>query len=113
AYAGETPGRGPSQSPPRVDPRVCGGNRGGLPASTRWRGRSPRMRGKHSRRYAAFARARSIPAYAGETTQPPFRPGWAPVDPRVCGGNVVFGLDQKLDFGRSPRMRGKHVPKTN
>src|SRR5690606_13100489 len=71
------------------------------------RGRSPRMRGKREGARHDRAHGRSIPAYAGETSEPSPKGANDGVDPRVCGGNVELGKDDAAGAGRSPRMRGK------
>ena len=70
-------------------------------------GRSPRMRGKLCFSKEEIDRARSIPAYAGETGAPISYAHGPQVDPRVCGGNVSGCSLRKIRSGRSPRMRGK------
>ena len=92
-----------------VDPRVCGGNAAISASICAIDGRSPRMRGKRARPTQRTARQRSIPAYAGETLGvKSTRTRW-PLDPRVCGGNLLARGSPAIIQGRSPRMRGKHA----
>ena len=67
ACAGET-GRPGRRRPRRwVYPRVCGGNQRRKNPPPRWRGLSPRVRGKHQAASLRRRPAGSIPACAGET----------------------------------------------
>ena len=50
---------------------------------------------------------RSIPACAGETIGPRFRPNLDRVDPRVRGGDFFRCALLSLLLGRSPRARGR------
>ena len=87
AWAGETMTRPGNTTPPRVYPRVGGGNRSG--------GWTPGR---------AF---RSIPAWAGETPMPSPTSQKGRVYPRVGGGNPVFVQVAAGRQGLSPRGRGK------
>ena len=71
ACAGEPPSRMMLLNPPRVYPRVCGGTQrpGGMPAPTC--GLSPRVRGNPSSSLLTRLMLGSIPACAGEPSQPP------------------------------------------
>ena len=91
----------------RVYPRVCGGNPGRKIEVYIYRGLSPRVRGKLRYNGAVRRIARSIPACAGETNQPPTRGRAAQVYPRVCGGNAADGGADSSPVGLSPRVRGK------
>ena len=128
ACAGETSRRLHCKSYPRVHPRVCGGNDGAEVCSRTVKGPSPRVRGKPDSGKSWLQGHGSIPACAGETlpaagkslrtavhprvcggkreivTEPSALPG---VHPRVCGGNYDGRLDQLVDRGPSPRVRGK------
>src|SRR5690606_31007576 len=107
AYAGETEPRPLTHRQRRVEPRVCGGNTDEvLPA--KWTlGRTPRMRGKQEEVVRVDKIERSNPAYAGETLDAANGFGWSPVEPRVCGGNLLRARQSSTARGRTPRMRGK------
>ena len=107
AYAGETHDQQEPSDLLRVDPRVCGGNGRNLGELLAHHGRSPRMRGKRATQRCCPARARSIPAYAGETREHGQAAEDYAVDPRVCGGNYRDAACTTRRIGRSPRMRGK------
>ena len=107
AWAGETPRcRIRSRRCP-VYPRVGGGNAIGASPSWRRAGLSPRGRGKLGAQARWGNRARSIPAWAGETG------GISPqrVEPRVyprVGGGNAYGIELvSRAAGLSPRGRGK------
>ena len=91
-----------------VYPRVGGGNWNAAPKSSEpGRGLSPRGRGKHGRHFPTTPARRSIPAWAGETcggSPVAFRDG---VYPRVGGGNILLVMLTGIDWGLSPRGRGK------
>ena len=90
----------------RVDPRVCGGAKGGMDENAHHRGRSPRVRGSLPVRNLPQIKRGSIPACAGEPVRPTDPDRSERVDPRVCGGaHVEIALDGTIG-GRSPRVRG-------
>ena len=71
------------------------------------RGLSPRGRGKQTSLTKSKRWARSIPAWAGETSKPILARRISAVYPRVGGGNR-FSLDSTFaKRGLSPRGRGK------
>ena len=106
ACAGEPRHGLPAAVDHRVYPRVCGGaplRPGSLVGCA---GLSPRVRGSRAGVDAVLPGQGSIPACAGE-------PGWqmawwrpVRVYPRVCGGAVGRGPDQRHGEGLSPRVRG-------
>ena len=108
ACAGETYAQPGPAGPAQVYPRVCGGNALGLGRRWRWRGLSPRVRGKHPPGVAGTVGRRSIPACAGETTSYLMPGSPAMVYPRVCGGNWETLTLTGPRRGLSPRVRGKH-----
>ena len=71
----------------RVYPRVGGGNADKIQTGLLATGLSPRGRGKLYRATGKSQKARSIPAWAGETYPSTARAGFATVYPRVGGGN--------------------------
>ena len=88
-------------------PRACGANSTGLRGRPSSSGSSPRMRGKPTCIIGVCAPTRIIPAHAGQTNMRVISPTEWPDHPRACGANQagVFGF--LLEFGSSPRMRGK------
>ncbi len=107
AWAGETmlpawPGGSTS-----VDPRVGGGDGSASHESIIELGRSPRGRGRRQRIVAGGVDQRSIPAWAGETTQSTAAPSRVRVDPRVGGGDLAEAKRIVDGIGRSPRGRGR------
>ena len=91
-------------------PRACGANSTGLRGRPSSSGSSPRMRGKPTCIIGVCAPTRIIPAHAGQTNMRVISPTEWPDHPRACGANQagVFGF--LLEFGSSPRMRGKRLP---
>ncbi|OSM00323.1 hypothetical protein MAIT1_00816 [Magnetofaba australis IT-1] len=89
AWAGETRWGDASRSRRAVDPRVGGGNDAKKRQEWQREGRSPRGRGKPSPEPGQFDAARSIPAWAGETTASRCSAPTRGVDPRVGGGNPI------------------------
>ena len=87
AWAGETGSSSTPHPAAGVYPRVGGGNWGVGNPFLPVVGLSPRGRGKRSDVSAAAHRSRSIPAWAGETTQRRRASDRRPVYPRVGGGN--------------------------
>ena len=109
AWAGETCSHPTSPQSSTVYPRVGGGNSCVKVNPIIWPGLSPRGRGKPGSAAALSAWTRSIPAWAGETCQPPWATGTDKVYPRVGGGNGVrVGLPVQTT-GLSPRGRGKRL----
>ena len=91
-------------------PRECGAN-----WETVWNaivafGSSPRVRGKRRCRWGPRARARIIPASAGQTSSS--RPASCPATdhPRECGANGQESQTIQSRCGSSPRVRGKRQP---
>ena len=90
-----------------VYPRVGGGNAANTAAVSALAGLSPRGRGKRPLCVHRLARARSIPAWAGETADKAEKQNAIKVYPRVGGGNAPrFTLESDMP-GLSPRGRGK------
>ena len=90
----------------RVYPRACGG--------TMWAtfdigvatGLSPRLRGNRRLGKSMHSMRRSIPAPAGEPQKRAFRPAFAWVYPRACGGTSGVRRPTAAGCGLSPRLRG-------
>ena len=127
AYAGKTLVKPLICSPATEYPRVCEENLEFIGSLLNRVGTSPRMRGKPRRvlgpsvgrgnipAYAGkldkddsyIATARNIPAYAGKT-QVCFWAAHVPTEhPRVCGENLSEWNSFGVEYGTSPRMRGK------
>ena len=109
AWAGETGQRACRRSSGAVYPRVGGGNPGGFLRRLPGGGLSPRGRGKPAALHAVGQRARSIPAWAGETITLPALWATGAVYPRVGGGNRGYHWDDAAGRGLSPRGRGKQL----
>ena len=73
----------------------------------RFRGLSPRVRGKHSVIAVGIAGEGSIPACAGEASSLVWRVSLKTVYPRVCGGSLMTPRRSRPIQGLSPRVRGK------
>ena len=107
AWAGETHSQLARGTSSKVYPRVGGGNVALVRGEFGTEGLSPRGRGKrHQYRYCVD-RARSIPAWAGETAAHWAAHWAAQVYPRVGGGNYSLAGDARKWRGLSPRGRGK------
>ncbi len=87
AHAGETVTLHVRTRSDEVHPRACGGNRRTPQRLVVSLGPSPRMRGKHYKTLPSPVGLGSIPAHAGETSNPPAVSGNSWVHPRACGGN--------------------------
>ena len=91
----------------RDHPRGCGENSSSKTACRLRAGSPPRMRGKHSRRFAVITISGITPADAGKTCVPPYKECKKWDHPRGCGENRRGG-ECVCGFGGSPpRMRGK------
>ena len=89
-----------------VYPRVCGGTSWTTALRPTTRGLSPRVRGNHRAGLQAKAQVRSIPACAGEPSNPSTSRQQAEVYPRVCGGTQPTCSNCIRRSGLSPRVRG-------
>ena len=108
ANAGETSPRSVSLPYRGVYPRERGGDGATVTDSTDVPGLSPRTRGRRRPMRSGLPPVRSIPANAGETSVPLFRPVPPRVYPRERGGDsAVAELLRRLS-GLSPRTRGRH-----
>ena len=92
-----------------VYPRVGGGNALPIIFHKSIGGLSPRGRGKHRLDAPSVPKARSIPAWAGETKLLAVFVHLAKVYPRVGGGNQRRQTPHATTRGLSPRGRGKHL----
>ena len=109
ASAGEPAGTIGRRRSGGVYPRECGGTGTMTKTRTTLPGLSPRVRGNQRRRDADYRRAGSIPASAGEPQQRSRIQGRAQVYPRECGGTVREAVDDRIEQGLSPRVRGNLV----
>ena len=88
-------------------PRGCGENKHCRVQATQGRGSPPRMRGKPNDAGRAEKRSRITPADAGKTVPSAAFPQSAQDHPRGCGENPHERLQEEVDYGSPPRMRGK------
>ena len=109
AWAGETNATSAGATPPRVYPRVGGGNTGHIHHAANDRGLSPRGRGKLPTLSRRLTGHRSIPAWAGETGSHSAKQWTSRVYPRVGGGNLSDCDTMPARAGLSPRGRGKRA----
>ena len=92
-----------------VYPRVCGGTPALVVSPDYGLGLSPRVRGNLRSRGPGLAPRGSIPACAGEPTEPGIFRRSLSVYPRVCGGTQATAGMQPRGRGLSPRVRGNPV----
>ena len=91
-------------------PRVCGENPNSCTTWFRYRGSSPRVRGKRPGSARRSTNPRLIPACAGKTVARLDQPHQGGAHPRVCGENVAR-LDQPHQGRAHPRVCGEnHLP---
>ena len=110
ACAGEPTMNWPACPCARVYPRVCGGTLMGMRITALNGGLSPRVRGNLLDFPQTKSPARSIPACAGEPSNPARPADTGRVYPRVCGGTVATWISMSIAQGLSPRVRGNPVP---
>ena len=91
----------------QVDPRVCGEDGNQHRGMTFYRGRSPRVRGRHLSGRRIRRPRGSIPACAGKTIRSGVTLTNCWVDPRVCGEDYPLFCSPFGCVGRSPRVRGR------
>ena len=91
----------------RAHPRVCGENWCFEHAGETVPGSSPRVRGKPHRPGREDRHSRLIPACAGKTRKSSPASGTAEAHPRVCGENTDYFANGGVEYGSSPRVRGK------
>ena len=109
ACAGEPFADGGNSDLMKVYPRVCGGTA----YKKRWqectKGLSPRVRGNLLPAFPLLIWIWSIPACAGEPSQPASERYCYQVYPRVCGGTIAGPAGVVAAWGLSPRVRGNHA----
>ena len=106
AYAGNTDHGTLYRVGAKDHPRVCGEHHDLRMVPETVTGSSPRMRGTRAERDLAELQGGIIPAYAGNTPQPPCSRRRCRDHPRVCGEHVRSGEIPVPSAGSSPRMRG-------
>ena len=90
-------------------PRACGENRNCPKAKQKAHGSPPRMRGKRVPTGAAMPLPGITPAHAGKTSAGGLGMNAIKDHPRACGENINAALNQRIDIGSPPRMRGKRL----
>ena len=93
-------------------PRVGGEHRAQRGNPRRSHGSSPRWRGARGLRESVALKNRIIPALAGSTCRPSYRPTRPPDHPRVGGEHVRPHIIRSGWSGSSPRWRGAHCSPT-
>ena len=88
-------------------PRECGANVFGVMKPAGYCGSSPRVRGKHLFDLFRHCARRIIPASAGQTAQAKYSTCRTTDHPRECGANSGYNGPLDLNYGSSPRVRGK------
>ena len=106
ACAGEPGRRGRANLIFGVYPRVCGGTQHRQQEPGEQDGLSPRVRGNHAACGFCPHTGGSIPACAGEPTNPQPQQPQRRVYPRVCGGTCPGRPGRRTLPGLSPRVRG-------
>jgi len=92
----------------KVYPHVCGGIAPGLYRPHCDPGLSPRVRGHRAKPGTRPAGDGSIPTCAGASAWWIGMASWVRVYPHVCGGILEDDLQEAVDKGLSPRVRGHH-----
>ena len=92
---------------PTDHPRACGANMSSLMLRSYRSGSSPRVRGKRRWCGPLWLLSRIIPARAGQTRASRILRLITSDHPRACGANVSAEVDDFLQCGSSPRVRGK------
>ena len=106
AHAGNTRSAGSLRRFSRDHPRACGEHKSPWPASKRFIGSSPRMRGTLMTSLTAFRDFRIIPAHAGNTDVTAYLRVLTRDHPRACGEHRGHARILVRRVGSSPRMRG-------
>ena len=91
----------------RDHPRACGENPSRPSTSQRAKGSPPRVRGKHTRSFAAPRAVRITPARAGKTSRAAGGAAHHRDHPRACGENMQRASKRRRPPGSPPRVRGK------
>ena len=114
AWSGSSPrGRGKRRrpdfrrAPALAHPRVGGENDSAFALVVPMVGSSPRGRGKRLNRAEHRANPGLIPAWAGKTARSMFSASGEWAHPRVGGENIKAAVSVVVEWGSSPRGRGK------
>ena len=107
ARAGQTSSAMRDDVPSSDHPRACGANLMQLEGKYRKDGSSPRVRGKLAGLARGLPRLRIIPARAGQTSRAATGSTGTSDHPRACGANLFFSPCHLVQYGSSPRVRGK------
>ena len=89
-----------------VYPRACGGTANSRALADASAGLSPRVRGNPHHGRWQWRACGSIPARAGEPSEPGSPLVAQPVYPRACGGTLTRSTCCPMPAGLSPRVRG-------
>ena len=92
-----------------VYPRACGGTTSASARSRLASGLSPRVRGNPTKPFRGVMTRGSIPARAGEPSNPGGSIPRRPVYPRACGGTTIRPRRAGGPDGLSPRVRGNLI----
>ena len=95
---------------PRAHPRAGGENPAMLGSSLQLFGSSPRGRGKLGEGQGQHGQTGLIPARAGKTSSCCARGRALPAHPRAGGENIKAAVSVVVEWGSSPRGRGKRQP---
>ena len=90
-------------------PRACGENSTWKKLTLKAAGSSPRVRGKQPHRFRPGTEHRLIPARAGKTQGQQHRRQDVAAHPRACGENYFSIWSDGVNYGSSPRVRGKQL----
>ena len=107
ARAGKTRAPGAEGRAEAAHPRACGDNVLRTAVSSRRKGSSPRVRGKHVPGLHDGHVGGLIPARAGKTRRNQQTKPMTRAHPRACGENHARGTRGVRRQGSSPRVRGK------
>ena len=106
AGAGEPASSSDHHLPDRAYPRGCGGTWHRCQLASIDKGLSPRVRGNLLPFRLGKNRPGPIPAGAGEPKFCRLQPQMRGAYPRGCGGTITDDIDERLEEGLSPRVRG-------
>ena len=94
-----------------VYPRTYGGTASSVVRTAKNSGLSPHIRGNGIAVAAIVGAVRSIPAHTGERSQSLAPSDYIEVYPRTYGGTKISHINEKLDEGLSPHIRGNGILK--
>ena len=108
AWAGNIPGETPSTWRRSGHPRMGGEHSADADTPTPTTGSSPHGRGTYRSQSWRCCRRRVIPAWAGNMSFWPPRPGWGPGHPRMGGEHNRRSRPKRKIHGSSPHGRGTY-----